>query len=113
MPTTLQLKQKEQKSLQEFKNQLINKFGPHLILLKLFGSKARGDFHRESDLDVLVVIKNITKENKDWIGTLAFEISIKYGVFISDIIFSDSDWAKYQMKRFSLARNVEEEGVKI
>ena len=58
----LQLNQIEKQALKEFKNQLIKKFGSNLVILKLFGSKARGDFHKESDIDVLVIIKNLNQK---------------------------------------------------
>lgn len=103
----------EQKALREFKVALRKKFGSRLVLLKLFGSKARGDFHKESDLDVLVVIRNLKSENNRWIWGLVFDILAEKNVYISPLNFSFSKWEEYQQKRFSLARNVEEEGVKI
>lgn len=110
---TVKLTTIEQKALKEFKDKLAKKFGPNLVMVKLFGSKARGDFHKESDLDVLVVIKNLKKQDKDFISVLSWDLLTKYSIFISEIIFSASEWETYQIKRFSLARNVEEEGVKI
>lgn len=104
---------KEQQALQEFKSQLTKKFGSDLVVLKLFGSKARGDFRKESDLDVFIVLNNLKEEDKNWIGNLSFELSLKYSVFISELIFPKAKWQEYQTKRFSLARNVEGEGVRI
>lgn len=109
----LNLTTNEQKALRDFKSELTEKFSSRLMLIKLFGSKARGDFHKESDIDILIVIKEITKKDKDLISALSFEISLKYKVFISELIFSELTWKAYQEKRFSLARNVDGEGVKI
>ncbi len=109
----LRLTQNEQKVLEDFKKHLARKFGPRLVLLKLFGSKARGDFHQESDLDVIIVLKDLKEQDNNWISALSWELSLKHNVFISEIIFSDSQWTMYQTKRFSLARNVKEEGIKL
>lgn len=109
----LKLTYNEQKALKEFKTALQKKFGPRLVLLQLFGSKARGDFHQDSDLDVLVVLKNMNKKDKYFIYDLVFEISIKFDVYLSEINFDEKKWRQLQIDRFSLARNIEEEGIKV
>ena len=67
---TVKLTTTEQKALQEFKDKVTKKFGSNLVSLKLFGSKARGDFHEESDLDVLVIIKNLSRKTKTGLSAL-------------------------------------------
>lgn len=47
----------EEKSLSRALKKLRRLFGENLILLAAFGSRVRGDFTGESDLDVLVVVK--------------------------------------------------------
>ena len=43
----------EKQIIYEFKNHLKNALGQNLISVQLFGSKARGDWQKESDLDIL------------------------------------------------------------
>jgi len=45
--------------LQELKKRLKDIYGDRLRSVVLFGSSARGDFTKESDVDVLVVLKSI------------------------------------------------------
>lgn len=91
------LTKKERKVLREFKQRLIEKFKNDLLELKLFGSKARGDFHKESDVDVLIVLKKKNKKNEDFIIELTAEIGLSYGINISPIIFSEKEY-NYQRK---------------
>lgn len=49
------LSEKEQLGVAKFIERLSRKFGDNLALVKIYGSKARGDWRRNSDIDLLVV----------------------------------------------------------
>lgn len=55
-------------------------------LIKLFGSKARGDFDEESDIDVLVVIKDKNGHIWDDLVALEVDLMLKYNVVISSLM---------------------------
>ncbi len=40
---------------------LLEVFGENLVSLVVFGSVARGDYRRDSDIDLLLVVKNLPK----------------------------------------------------
>jgi predicted nucleotidyltransferase len=44
--------------LQDFRKKLNKIYGQNLRELILFGSYARGDFHKNSDIDILLVLEN-------------------------------------------------------
>ena len=44
-----------EKAIQALKKDLINRFGSD-VELRIFGSVARGDYHEQSDIDLLVVL---------------------------------------------------------
>ena len=50
-----------QKEIQSLTDQIVKKYHPQKIIL--FGSAARGDFGRDSDLDFLVIKKAVPKSN--------------------------------------------------
>ncbi len=55
--TTGDLPQSVRLSLQELKAALINIYGERLAGVCLYGSYARGDFTKDSDIDVLIALK--------------------------------------------------------
>lgn len=60
----------------------------------LFGSRARGDFHDESDWDVLILVD---KEETDFIfkrkiRSALFDLELKYGEAITGIIHNRFLW---------------------
>ena len=90
------LSSREKKALFKFKEELLRKFGKDLFALKLFGSKARGDARKGSDIDILVVLKRLTRKREDFILDLTIELLLKYGVDISPHIFSQSKYFYYK-----------------
>ncbi|MCD6500549.1 nucleotidyltransferase domain-containing protein [bacterium] len=84
------LSSNELKAVKEFKRELLKNF--QVIDFRLFGSKARGDFNKKSDIDLLVVLKNVSKKNKDKIYDLANDILFKYGIDLSVKIFAQKEY---------------------
>jgi len=79
----------------------------------LFGSRARGDYHDESDWDVLVLID---KEQSDWrfkqkLMSALYETELEWGQIITPIIRNKKFWQELQAT--SLFKEVEKDGVKI
>lgn len=50
------LKKQEAAALREFKQRLSSKYGNLVSSILLYGSKARGQASKDSDIDILVVI---------------------------------------------------------
>lgn len=65
----------ERRWVEDLRDRLRAEYGPRLRDLRLFGSKVRGDFHDESDIDVLVLIDGCDYQTSSAIGTLAHSIS--------------------------------------
>ena len=92
------LNKTEKKAVQEFKELLDKKYSKDITSVKLFGSKARGDFHKESDIDLMVVLKNANENKKDDISDLTYDLILKYRVDISPHIYS--------LKNFNYLNNI-------
>jgi len=83
------------RALAEFAVTVRRYYGPRVIELYLFGSRARGDHTPDSDADVAVVF-----EDGDWIfwkerwtlNRLAYEPSLESGLAIQPWPFSISQW---------------------
>jgi predicted nucleotidyltransferase len=83
-----------QNVLDELKSELQIIYGKQLKGVYLFGSYARGEADRESDFDVLVVLKDFKRyaQEVDRTGELASNLSLKYGVTISTVFMREREW---------------------
>ncbi len=96
--------------LQEIKVGLKAIYQSRLQGLYLFGSYARGEEDKESDLDVLVVLDgfNHYAAEVDRTGDLCAKLSLKYDVSISRVFVSGQDWKE---RRSPFLENVREEAI--
>ena len=81
--STASLTQKQKKGLEYFSARVKKLLGKKLIELKLYGSRARGDARPDSDTDVLIAAKNITKRDEEKILDLEIMAIKKYDMRIS------------------------------
>jgi predicted nucleotidyltransferase len=83
---------------------------PRLERLVAFGSRIRGDFHGDSDLDILVLVRDITA--KDEIIAFLYRIETEYDVPLAPVIYTVAEYEtnrRLGSRRF--VENVEKEGV--
>lgn len=100
--------------LQEFKHRLEIVYEDNLKDIILFGSRARGDFTKESDIDVLVILGNITSYEDEFnkIFRIQREVEREYDdrIIISAILAIQND---YKTGLEPLYLNVQKEGVSL
>jgi predicted nucleotidyltransferase len=104
----------ERVGLAAFIHRLHQAYGAHLLRVILFGSKARGDFDDQSDLDVLVVVHMSDEDYwQHWrkIIDMAWEVELAYSLVISSVIKNEHDYTKLCEHRSLLARNIERDGI--
>lgn len=76
----------EKLALAKLLKQLEEKFPKQVLQIILYGSKARGDSDQDSDLDVLVILKEEDSQILWDILTLASEVSLEYDLLINPIV---------------------------
>ncbi len=98
------------KILRELKTGLTELYGPRLKAVYLFGSYARGDYNRNSDLDVMIVLDTYTSywDELVYSAELASRLSLEYDVTISRMIMTEEQWKKGDLP---VLRNIRAEGV--
>ena len=108
----MNLKKKDNQSLKEFKNRVIEEFpGARFIL---FGSKATGRDEEFSDIDILVMLnKKVTIEIEKRIFGIGFEIGLKMEVVFGIIVEESKFWNSSLAKAMPFYQNVVKQGVAI
>ncbi len=105
------LNQKERAALRAFVACLKSEYSNQLTRVVLFGSKARGDYDAESDLDVLVLVKSDDWHLHDRIVTESSPVSLKYGALISPKVVGPALYQNMRRLRSHLLENIQKEGV--
>lgn len=83
--------------------------------LILFGSRARGDYHPESDADVAVILRGQPEDFVDVklaMAGLAFDVLIETGILIQALPVWESEWANPTgYSNPALLQNIAREGI--
>lgn len=70
--------------------------GGRIIGKYLFGSYAANNYTPLSDIDILIIVDELTSELRWQMSGLASEYSLKYDIYISPIIKDKGVWARNQ-----------------
>lgn len=109
----LKLPVNEKAALLEFKQILKKQLGTNVRMIQLFGSKARGDWRKESDIDVLVVLRKTTDDQINFIYDTVMSLCGKYGVYLSVKIFSESEFKYYRHIPTIFMRKISKEAITV
>lgn len=99
-----------EKALSELQNILKLTYRNKLHKIMLYGSQARGDAEKESDIDVLVILNGHVHPGKEIarMSQYTSEISLKYDVVLSCFYLSRE---RYLSENTPLVINMRREGV--
>lgn len=102
----------DRKIVERLKRVLEQRVNLHQIIL--FGSRARGDFEAESDMDVLVVVDTpITPEIRVTVSECTWQVGFDAGIMIAAVLFSRKEWEEGPERYSPLAESVRADGVAI
>ena len=101
----------ERTALQAFVAALRERYDGQVLSVRLFGSKARGDFDTDSDLDVMVLVHDDNWRLAQAISFLAADVSLAHDVLLSPKVVSLTRWDFLSREGFAIARNVQSEGI--
>ena len=105
------LRTNEQAALVEFATRLLQQPDIRVISIRLFGSKARGDFGSDSDLDLLIILENADWNMRDRVHLLAARVSLEHDVLINTHLVSYGRWTNMSRQRATLWQHVQRDGI--
>lgn len=109
----IQIGQAERAAVSDYLARLRARFGARVLRVILFGSRARGEGDRESDLDVLVVVDNGDWRFHDAIADESVEPWLTYRALISPITMDRKEYEQLQEWQTLFYRNLERDGISL
>lgn len=97
-------------ALEELKNRLYGAFDIDKMIL--FGSAARGEADRESDSDLLILIKHPVKRfERHRITDAVFEINLRYGTNFSSLVVDRTSWESGPVSVLPIREEIQRDGI--
>lgn len=107
-----QLSATERAVLKRFAAQAQEVLGDNLGSIILFGSRARGDARPDSDVDLLLIVKNIENLSPalEGLDDVVLDLLLQYGLLLAIVPVEESEYAQQECMLYRLAKR---EGVRI
>jgi len=98
--------------LSELKQELIELYGNQLVDVLLYGSYARREQKKDSDIDIAVILKGDINpfDEIDKITEFSYDLCLKYSTLLSIHPLSENE---YMLKNNPFILNLREEGISI
>ena len=109
----LVLSKTDRLAIREFHERLSGFLGRGLRKLALFGSKLEGHATPQSDIDLLVLIQDRAAVMRNQIFDAAFEVNLKYGVYISPRIVTLSTYNHPVWKMTPFLKGLRSSGIPV
>lgn len=109
LPDHLQANEKE--AIMTVSVSLSQMLGDNLAGLYLFGSKARGDFNADSDIDLLIIVYQLDADSRWLVRATAADCSLQYDVLFNTHIYKKDRWDAIVAHRDTLWREVQQDGI--
>ncbi len=99
----------------EFRNKTKSIMGDSLKQMILYGSYARGDYEKDSDIDIVAIVhgNRFELQNKlKEIWDISADLEVEYGTIVSPTVIPYEEFEKYK-NDLPYYRNILKEGVKV
>ena len=108
----LTLEPAEQVWLDEYRHALRTRH-PGVVARMIYGSKARGDAHADSDIDVLLVVKDDAGHLKLPLREIGYGLAVDSWAVPSILAYTQQEWDDRKRRGFPFQRAVERDGVSV
>ena len=99
--------------LKNFKQEILKLLPQEIMMVKLFGSRARGDARSDSDVDILIVTRSEDWHLADKIGEVAYNILLETGTYISTKVISRKHYDYLRRLKAPFIQNVLRDGISL
>ena len=109
----LQLTAEEQAWLEPYLEALNKKHPGTVQEVLIYGSKARGQAHAESDVDVILIFKNEARSRKRELRRTGYLLAAKTEVLPSILAYTQEEWESRKRSGSSFRKAVERDAVRV
>ena len=92
--------------VRQFRQKVENKY--KILDMKLFGSSARGDFSKNSDVDIMVKLPFVNRSIEEDLFDMAYDLELEHDCLIDVIVLPEN----FEVS-IPIYQNIEKEGVAI
>ncbi|MFN8441728.1 MAG: nucleotidyltransferase domain-containing protein [Caldilineaceae bacterium] len=107
------LSEVEQQALQTFVSKVCQRFPDQILTIYLFGSRARGDARPDSDMDLLVILKNADLATRRSIRDLAIEVWLSSGIYLSTRVWDELHRQQHADLHTAFYKNLQQDAVSV
>lgn len=105
------LTKNQKAALQGYLEILQRNYQDKILQVVLFGSAARGECDQESDIDLLVVLKNGDRRLRDEISMASFDLILKYDVILSPMVMDRETYEWHKRYKDPLYNSIKKDGI--
>lgn len=109
----MELNEQERKIIKIFKKKVEERYQGQISSIIVYGSKARGDATKDSDIDILVIVSDYDWRIGDEIRCIGYELDEEIGYTLSIQVLSIEHVDYLKKKNFRFIRNVQNYGIMI
>ena len=105
------LKQSLEELLNEIANSITSQYPDSRVIL--FGSYARGDYSKDSDFDICVLVPQITENRSDMRVDMACAVRKDFPMPFDIILYTFDEFEKYSKSKSRLQYKIKTEGIEL
>jgi len=109
----LQLTKAEKALIESYRRALDEKYPDSVHEMLIYGSKARGQAHAESDLDVLLIVKDKAGTQKRELRRIGYLLAATTDVLPSILAYTQEEWESRKRSGSTFRKAVERDAVRV